>query len=87
VNVVQLSRGDLADAPALLAAIERELSGIVTTTGQGDSFVFYDPGQVSVPDQRFPFITLVTGDRYDAASNLNRDEQTYRVNLGVDRQT
>jgi hypothetical protein len=40
---------------------------------------------VTVPAQRFPFLTLVTGDRYDAASNLDRDADTYRVNLGVGR--
>lgn len=40
-----------------------------------------------MPEKRFPFLTLVTGDRYDAASNLDRDAQTYRINLGVDRQT
>lgn len=85
--MVQLSHEDVSDAPALLLAIERELSGIVVTSGQGDSFVFYDPDQVTVPDSRFPFLTLVTGDRHDAASNLDRNVQTYRINLGVDRQT
>jgi len=85
--VVQLASDGLADATALLMAIKRELPGILTTNGQGDSFVFYDPDGVTVPEKRFPFLTVVTGDRYDAASNLDRDDRTYRVNLGVDRQT
>lgn len=85
--MVQLSSGDLADAAGLLLAIERELPGIVTTGAQGDSFLFYDPDRVTVAEERFPFLTLVTGDRYDAASNLDRDAQTYRINLGVDRQS
>jgi hypothetical protein len=85
--VVELRTGDLADATALLRAIDRELPGIVTTSGQGDSFVFYDPDRVTVPEKRFPFLTLATGDRYDAASQLDRDAQTYRINLGVDRRT
>lgn len=85
--MVRLSSDDLTSAAALLAAVERAMPGLVTTSGQGDTFVFYDPDRVTVPEQRFPFLTLVTGDRYDAASNLDRDEQTYRVNLGVDRQT
>lgn len=85
--MVRLSGDDLADASALLAAVERELAGLVITTGSGDTFVFYDPDRVTVPEQRFLFLTLVTGDRYDAASQLNRDERTYRVNLDVDRQT
>lgn len=85
--MVGLCGDDLADASALLAAVERELAGLVITTGSGDTFVFYDPDRVTVPEQRFPFLTLVTGDRYDAASQLGRDERTYRVNLDVDRQT
>jgi len=30
---------------------------------------------------------VVTGDRYDAASHLDRDDKTYRVNLNVNRAT
>jgi hypothetical protein len=85
--VIQLAIEDLGDAAAILAAVERELPGLLTTTGQGDTFVFYDPDRVTVPEQRFPFLTVVTGDRYDAASNLDRDERAYRVNLGLDRPT
>ena len=82
-----LEHSDLAEAPTLLRAVERELPGIVTTTGSGDWFVFYDPDGTTSPEQRFPFCTLVTGDRYDAASRLDRDPATYRVNLGVDRRS
>ena len=85
--MVMLSGDDLADADALLAAIVRELPGIVTTSDSGDWFLFYDPDQVTKPDSRFPFVTLVTGDRYDSASDLDRDAGTYRVNLGVGRET
>lgn len=38
-------------------------------------------------EKRFPFVTVVTGDRYDAASHLDRDAVTYRINLGVGRRT
>lgn len=69
----------------MLSAIERELPGTVMTEGQGDSFVFYDPDGITVPERRFPFITVVTGDRYDAASRLDRDAATFRINLGVGR--
>lgn len=85
--MVQVASDGLADATALLMAIQRELPGILTTNGQGDSFVFYDPDGVTVPEKRFPFLTVVTGDRYDAASHLDRDGRTYRVDLRVDRQT
>jgi hypothetical protein len=83
--VLSLTGADLAGAAAFLSALERQLPGLVTSEGSGDWFVFYDPDQVTVPEQRFPFLTLVTGDRYDAASNLDRDADTYRVNLGVGR--
>lgn len=85
--MVTLASSDLVDAPALLGALERQLAGIVTSSGSGDWFLFYDPAGVTVPEKRFPFVTLVTGDRYDAASHLDRDATTYRVNLGVDRDT
>ncbi len=85
--VVQLANHDLRDASCLVHAIERELAGLKTSTGSGDWFLFYDPDGVTVPEKRFPFCTLVTGDRYDSASRLDRDATTYRVNLAVGQQT
>jgi Family of unknown function (DUF6194) len=84
--VVSLTSADLRAAPALVTALQRELSGVVVSEGSGDWFVFYDPDGVTIPDKRFPFLTVVTGDRYDAASRLDRDTNTYRVNLGVGRE-
>jgi hypothetical protein len=81
-----LAPEDLLDAPSLVAAIERECPGVVTSQGSGDWFLFYDPDGLTIPEERFPFLTVVTGDRYDAASRLDRDARTYRVNLGVDRE-
>lgn len=83
--MLSLTSADLADAAAFLSALERQLAGLVTSESSGDRFVFYDPDGVTVPEQRFPFLTLVTGDRYDAASQLDRDARTYRVNLGIGR--
>jgi hypothetical protein len=83
--VLELALADVADPMALLRAIEGRLPGIVTTQASGDSFLFYDPDGVTVPEARFPFCTIVTGDRYDAASLLDRNPATYRVNVGVDR--
>jgi hypothetical protein len=85
--MVSLTSADLAEASALLSALERELPGLVTSQGSGDWYVFYDPEGVTVADKRFPFLTLMTGDRYDAASRLDRDAATYRVNVGVGRET
>ena len=83
--MVHLAADDLGDAAAMLRAVERELPGLVSTEGAGDWYVFYDPDGVTVPEQRFPFCTILTGDRYDAASRLDRDASTYRVNVGADR--
>lgn len=66
--MVWLTGADLQDAAVLLRALERELSCIVMTSGAGDWFVFYDPDRVSEPENRFPFATVVTVDRYDVAS-------------------
>jgi Family of unknown function (DUF6194) len=84
---VSLDRADVTGASTLARAIERELPGVVTTEGSGDWFLFYDPDGVTTPEARFPFCTIVTGDRYDAASRLDPDPATYRVNLGVDRRS
>ena len=85
--MVLFEPADLIDATTLRCAVERLLPGIVATEGFGDWYLFYDPDGTTRPDQRFPFCTLVTGDRYDAASRLDRDPATYRVNAGVRRRT
>lgn len=83
--MVLLAPPDVAEVGALLRAVQSQLPGIVTTEGSGDWFLFYDPDGTTEPERRFPFCTLVTGDRYDGASHLDRDPATYRVNLGVSR--
>jgi hypothetical protein len=83
--MVHLELPDLADATSLLRAIEPQLPGIVTSTDSNDWYLFYDPDGITVPERRFPFCTLMTGDRYDAASRLDRDPATYRVNLEASR--
>jgi hypothetical protein len=85
--MLEFGSGDLIDAPSFVRAVVRELSGLVTSAGSGDTFLFYDPDGITDPDRRFPFATVVTGDRYDAASRLDRDATTYRVNLGAPRST
>jgi uncharacterized protein DUF6194 len=85
IERMRLELTDLADAPALAAALQRLLPGLITTTSDGDIFIFYDPDEITVPDKRFPFCTIVTGDRYDSASNLDRDPMTYRVNVEASR--
>lgn len=82
-----LTPRDLADAASLRAAIERTLPGVITTTADGDAFLFYDPDGITDPAARFPFATIITRDHsYDDASRLDRDEATFRLNCGVSRQ-
>jgi hypothetical protein len=59
--VVTLRQAETSSAPALLRAIRRELTGPVATEGSGDGFVFYDPDGITVPERRFPLITVVNG--------------------------
>jgi Family of unknown function (DUF6194) len=85
--MLEFLSGDLIDGPSFVRVLVRELPGLVTSTGSGDTFLFYDPDGITDPERRFPFATVVTGDRYDAASRLDRDATTYRVNLGIPRDT
>ena len=53
---------------------------IDTATADGNTFFFYDP------EHKFPFVTLVTNDAYDQASNLSRPG-VFRLNVGIGKQT
>jgi hypothetical protein len=86
-RVLQFADRDLSDPSSFIRAVVDGLPGIVTSGGSGDTFLFYDPDGITDPAGRFPFATVVTGDRYDGASRLDRDAKTYRVNLGVPRST
>ncbi|HET8740622.1 MAG TPA: DUF6194 family protein [Acidimicrobiia bacterium] len=54
----------------------------------GDTFFFYDPDGITVPERRLPFATIVTGNYpgFDEASDLDRDG-VFRVNMWVGRET
>jgi uncharacterized protein DUF6194 len=85
--MLEFYSGDMIDGPSFVRRLVRELPGLVTSTGSGDTFLFYDPDGITDPERRLPLATVVTGDRYDASSRLDRDAKTYRVNLGVPRDT
>jgi hypothetical protein len=57
-------------------------------TAWGDTFFFYDPDGVTVPEKRMPFATIVVSDYpgFDEASNLSRPG-VFRVNVSVSRET
>lgn len=54
----------------------------------GDTFFFYDPDGLTVPEKRMPYATIVVNDYpgFDEASNLNRPG-IFRVNMAVSRET
>lgn len=83
--MLEFADADLRDASSFVRGVVQALPGIVSSGGSGDTFLFYDPDGITDPASRFPFATVVTGDRYDRASRLDRDARTYRVNLGVPR--
>lgn len=60
--------------------------GTNTMTASGDSFFIYDPDRDLPAERQLPYATLVTGDRYDRVSQLDRDG-VYRLNIGLRRQT
>ena len=62
--------------------IVETFGGVEVVVASGDSFFFYDPDRDTPPDRRLPFATLVTGDRYDQASDLDRPG-VFRLNIGI----
>ena len=56
------------------------LDGVEAVSDQGNSFFFYDK------DNKIPFVTIVTNNAYDDASDLDRPG-VFRLNIGVSRQT
>lgn len=65
--------------------ITETFEGVDLIVTSGDTFYFYNPDPDS-PDYMFPFVTLVTGDRHDKFSNLDRPG-VFRLNIGVSKET
>jgi hypothetical protein len=54
--------------------------GVNVITASGNSFFFFDP------ENKIPFITIVTNNEYDDVSDLDR-ESVYRLNVGISKQS
>ena len=54
----------------------------------GDTFFFYDPDGITLPEKRLPYATIVVNDYpgFDEASDLKRPG-VFRVNMSVSRDT
>jgi hypothetical protein len=74
------------DESSITQYITDAFDGVDVVVASGDSFFFYDPGGALPPDRRLPFATLVTGDRYDSVSQLDRPS-VFRLNIGVSAAT
>lgn len=60
------------------------MGGVDVIEADADYYFFYDPENGKPVDHRFPFATLVTGDRHDQASDLYRDS-VFRLNVGLEK--
>src|SRR3982750_4262338 len=74
------------DATEMKRYICASFDGINAVDNAGDTFFLYDPDRNLPPDRQIPFVTLVTGDRYDRVSRLDR-AGTYRLNIGLTKAT
>ena len=74
------------DEAAVLRYITETYPGTNPMQAAGDTFFLYDPDGDLPPERQQPYATLITGDRHDKISQLDRDG-VYRLNVGVTRQT
>ncbi len=70
----------------MLRYLTETFPGVNPLVADGDTYFLYDPDRDLPPERQFPFVTLITGDRHDRVSNLDR-EGVYRLNIGVRKQT
>jgi hypothetical protein len=74
------------DADAMAAHVADNFDGVIELRADGDRFFVYDPRDEIPEHRRFPFATIVTGDRYDTVSHLDRPS-VYRLNIGLPKST
>src|SRR5262245_43439840 len=71
---------------AIIDYITTHFAGVEYMKNGEDSFFVYNPRGDLKPNQQIPFITVISKDDYDTASNLSR-EGVFRVNVGVAKET
>jgi hypothetical protein len=70
------------DATEMTLYICETFDGVNVLEGSGDSYFLYDPQRDLPPERQHPFATIVTGDRHDQVSGLDRPG-AYRINIGL----
>ncbi len=68
------------DESSIIEYITSAFENIEAVSLTGTTYFFYDPAQ------KFPFVTLITNDDHDQASNLRR-EAVFRLNIGISKAT
>jgi hypothetical protein len=74
------------DASEMTRYICETFDGVNLLEASGDLFFLYDPQLDLPPERQMPFATIVTGDRYDSVSKLDRPG-FYRLNIGLTKAT
>lgn len=78
--------GAVVDEAAVLRSITETFPGTNPLRAAGDTYFLYDPDRDLPPERQHPYATLVTGDRHDRVSRLDR-VGVYRLNIGLTRPT
>ena len=81
-----MNAGQGMDAEAMAARIADGMRGVREIESSGDSFFVYDPMGDLPGDRWLPFATIVTGDRHDQVSDLDRTG-VFRLNIGLTTST
>ncbi|GAA4712091.1 DUF6194 family protein [Phytohabitans rumicis] len=74
------------DATEMSHYVAASFDGVSAIEKDGDTYFLYDPDCDLPPERQFPFVTIVTGDRHDTVSHLDRPD-TYRINIGLTKAT
>jgi hypothetical protein len=74
------------DEAEVLGYIIETYRGTNPLQAAGDTYFLYDPARDLPPERQHPYATLITGERHDRVSRLDR-VGVYRLNIGVTRQT
>lgn len=66
--------------------IRDTFDGVNALEHLGDTYFLYDPHRDLPPERQMPFATIMTGDRYDTVSQLDRPG-AFRINIGLTKAT
>jgi hypothetical protein len=74
------------DAEAMASRITNGMRDVREIRSWGDSYFIYDPMKDLPADRWLPFATIVTADRHDQVSDLDRPD-VFRLNIGLTTST